>query len=427
MTSLSDIYGHEENLSKAISASASFEELLNICGVVSTDKSIFETRVDRGHDGREGRIDIIQPTTAGVVIVEVQYGTSDSSHARRLQNYASNFRRPAFVIWIAEEFRKEHIAIFEQAKTPVLCAKVIETEDGLTLRKASPIFWTKQTQAKRVKEAHKKCVELMEKLFSGQPSTYCYEKGFIPMQRFFGQTTYTSLSKARKDRYRDRYKGAAPRNKAWDFEANVEAIIEWYLQGHPKKTQFYLLKHSSFIQAKEQWKDEMACHWMLCNLSNDHPYLDMSYETDKLVRRLDHESRDGRWFWDRSFFAYQRLNSSEDPYCKLFQLEQLAELIQEEHLSGYSLGMGASIMAYAWDNPRYAGIKNGLLQSASIDTGIPQDKLQELGFLGLNKIVEFKQKLLAEHQGNNEFPLDNTLYRVYKEELRKFVELVLAS
>ena len=398
-----------------------------MCGVVSTDKSIFETRVDRGHDGREGRIDIIQPTTAGVVIVEVQYGTSDSSHARRLQNYASNFRRPAFVIWIAEEFRKEHIAIFEQAKTPVLCAKVIETEDGLTLRKASPIFWTKQTQAKRVKEAHKKCVELMEKLFSGQPSTYCYEKGFIPMQRFFGQTTYTSLSKARKDRYRDRYKGAAPRNKAWDFEANVEAIIEWYLQGHPKKTQFYLLKHSSFIQAKEQWKDEMACHWMLCNLSNDHPYLDMSYETDKLVRRLDHESRDGRWFWDRSFFAYQRLNSSEDPYCKLFQLEQLAELIQEEHLSGYSLGMGASIMAYAWDNPRYAGIKNGLLQSASIDTGIPQDKLQELGFLGLNKIVEFKQKLLAEHQGNNEFPLDNTLYRVYKEELRKFAELVLAS
>ena len=46
---LSEIYEHEENLSKAIASSESFEELLNTCGVVSTEKAIFEIRVDSGH------------------------------------------------------------------------------------------------------------------------------------------------------------------------------------------------------------------------------------------------------------------------------------------------------------------------------------------------------------------------------------------
>ena len=131
MEPLADIYGHEENLSKAIASSDSFEDLLNVCGVVSTEKARFETRVDRGHDEHEGRIDILQPTTAGIVIVEVQYGMSDGSHARRLQNYATNFRKPAFIIWVAEKFRKEHTALFEQAKTPVLCAQISQREEGL--------------------------------------------------------------------------------------------------------------------------------------------------------------------------------------------------------------------------------------------------------------------------------------------------------
>ena len=39
-TSLAEIYGHKENLSKAIASSDSFEELLNTCGVVSTEKAI---------------------------------------------------------------------------------------------------------------------------------------------------------------------------------------------------------------------------------------------------------------------------------------------------------------------------------------------------------------------------------------------------
>jgi hypothetical protein len=287
------MYGHEENLSKAIAESGSFEELLNACGVVPTEKAVYEKRVDLGHDDRQGRIDIIQPTTAGVVIVEVQYGTSDSSHARRLQNYATNFRKPAFVIWVAEKFRKEHIALFEQAKTPVLCAKVTCNEGVLTLSRASPIFWTKQSQEKRIKEAHRKCVELMSRLFTGKPSSYCYEKGFIPMQQFFGQTQYRSVSAKRAGKSKGEYIKDGPRNKAWDFEANIEAIIQWYLQGLPKKTHFYLLKHPGFRQAKEQWKDEMACYWMLCNMFNDHPYIDAAYEPDAGTRPIEHESRGG--------------------------------------------------------------------------------------------------------------------------------------
>lgn len=286
MTSLSEIYGHEENLSKAIAESDSFEELLNICGVVPTEKAIFETRVDLGHDDHEGRIDIIQPTTAGIVIVEVQYGTSDNSHAKRLQNYATNFRKPAFVIWVAEKFRKDHAALFEQAKTPVLCATVSQSDDLLKLKKASPINWTKQSQAKRIKEAHSKFLELFPRLF---------RKGgridFVPMHRFFGGVKYQSLTSRRKRLYKDLYKKIVQRNKPIDFESNIMAVIEWYLAGLPKKTHFYLLKHPSFQQKKEEWMDEMACHWMLCNLNNDHPFLDFSYlysMMDDLPRGRNH-------------------------------------------------------------------------------------------------------------------------------------------
>lgn len=106
MPLLSEIYGHEEKLSRAIAVCESFKELLSICGVLPTEKAIFETRVDLGHDGCKDRIDIIQPTTAGVVIVEVQYGKSDNNHALRLQNYATNFRKPAFVFGLPKNSGK---------------------------------------------------------------------------------------------------------------------------------------------------------------------------------------------------------------------------------------------------------------------------------------------------------------------------------
>ncbi len=74
-------------------------------------------------------------------------------------------------------------------------------------------------------------------MFAGKPAKDHYEKGYLPMQRFFGQKIYQSLSAARRNRYRDRYK-KCPINNAWDLEANVEAIIEWYLQGLLKKLSF---------------------------------------------------------------------------------------------------------------------------------------------------------------------------------------------
>jgi len=43
-------------------------------------------------------------------------------------------------------------------------------------------------------------------MFTGKPAKDHYEKGYLPMQKFFGQTIYQSLSAARKNRYRDRYK-----------------------------------------------------------------------------------------------------------------------------------------------------------------------------------------------------------------------------
>ena len=328
--SLSEIYGHEENLSKAIASSESFEELLNTCGVVSTEKAIFETRVDRGHDDHEGRIDILQPTTGGIVIVEVQYGTSDGSHAKRLQNYATNFRKPAFIIWVAEKFRKEHTALFQQAKTPVLCAKVSQSEDGIKVKKASPINWTKQSQAKRVREAHKKCLELMGKLFARREIKRQYyndEIEFLPMQSFMGGPFKKDNTWTRE------LSSYGAKFNPWDFEANVQRIIEHYLKGFPKKTHFYLLKHPSFVSTKEAWKDEMACYWMLANIGNDHPYLDMSchleVKSDCNYRDINHDSRGGPWSHGPWFFAHLKL-FSDDPYRKLWQHEALAELIEIE-------------------------------------------------------------------------------------------------
>lgn len=425
MTSLSEIYGHEENLSKAIAESDSFEDLLNICGVVPTEKAIFETRVDLGHDDHEGRIDIIQPTTAGVVIVEVQYGTSDNSHARRLQNYATNFRKPAFVVWVAEKFRKDHVALFEQEKTPVLCATVSQSDDLLKLKKASPIYWTKQSQAKRIREAHKKCLELMEKLFVGKPSTHCYEKGFIPMQKFFGQTEYHSLSSARAGRYKTRNRKGGARNKAWDFEQNVQAIIEWYLQGLPKKTQFYLLKHPSFVQTKEQWKDEMACYWMLCNMYNDHPYVDMAYETDDAYRRLDHESRNGLWKHGSYDFAHQGMYRS-DPYGRLFDHAEFAELVQIEQQSNYSKGTNCSILEYAWDMPKHAGIKDRLLGSLSIQLDIPMGRLIRLDYETFHILREYTESKFEEAKENNSYMTD-TNHSDCIDDCKRFADNLLTS
>lgn len=403
-SSLSDMYGHEENLSLAIANSSAFRELLNACGFELTECASLEMRVQYGHKGREGRIDILQPTTGGLVIVEVQYGISDSSHALRLQNYAKNFRDPAFVLWIAEGFRDEHLSVFEQAKVPVLCARICHDKHGLTLHKASPIRWTRQTQAKRERDGRKKCLALAARLFSESQSRLTFK----PMQSFFGQA---------QGRYAGRLM-AEPKNKPWNFEANVAAIIEWYLKGLPRKSQFYLLKHPSFLATKEQMKDEMAAYWMLMNQGNDHPYQDATCAEEPHVGH-DHPSRDGRWSSNGYFFAYQRLRSP-DRYAALFRIQELAEILEEEQRTGYSKGKNASVLEYRWESMR-----QNLLDK--LDVFVPAQDRDLITFDQYKKVEIYKQISWRQQLNNPDFPLDDKLYRSWKEDLQSYAEYVFTG
>ena len=74
-STLKNKYGHEENLSKAIANSKTLKDLLVKCGSEITEEASFEQKVEKGHQGHMGRIDIVQPTSSGIVIIEVQYGS----------------------------------------------------------------------------------------------------------------------------------------------------------------------------------------------------------------------------------------------------------------------------------------------------------------------------------------------------------------
>ena len=245
------------------------------------------------------------------------------------------------------------------------------------------------------------------------------------MQKFFGQTKYQSVSSARARRYKDRYKKEGARNKAWDFEQNVQAIIEWYLQGLPKKTQFYLLKHPSFVQTKEQWKDEMACYWMLCNMNNDHPYVDMAYQTGDAYKRLDHESRDGPWGHGAYFFAHQRMYSS-DPYGRLFDHAELAELVEIEQRSNYSKGTNCSILEYAWDMPKHSGVKDRLLGSLSIQLDIPMERMIQLDFETFHTLREYRERKFKEAKENNSY-MTNVNYSDCIDDCKRFADNLLTA
>ena len=266
-----------------------------------------------------------------------------------------------------------------------------QSEDGIKIKKASPINWTKQSQAKRVREAHKKCLELMGKLFARREikRQYCNDEiEFLPMQSFMGRPFKKDNTWTRE------LSGYGAKFNPWDFEANVQRIIEHYLKGFPKKTHFYLLKHPSFVLTKEAWKDEMACYWMLANIGNDHPYLDMSCDLETKsgcnYRDINHDSRGGPWSHGPWFFAHLRL-FSDDPYRKLWQLEALAALIEIEQKSGYAKGKGVSIMAYAWDLPDQESNKEWIVQRMHADTGIPIEDLRVLSFDDFEKVRKYKE------------------------------------
>lgn len=123
MTKLSQRFGHEENLSRYLLQSGQFEALLARAGFKIAGKGSLELPVKHGHKGHQGRLDIHQPTTAGVVIGEMQYGVSDSNHRNRFEGYVKSVSNAAAVVWVAEEFRTKDLDAVVNSKTPILCVK----------------------------------------------------------------------------------------------------------------------------------------------------------------------------------------------------------------------------------------------------------------------------------------------------------------
>lgn len=122
-------YGHEERLSRDI-ATHHMPRLLEQLGVVATMAPLLEAGVEKGPAGMGGRLDILQPTDAGVVIVENQYGVSDSFHLDKLEAYASNFSSVLCVVWIAEHFKPEHLRQVEELDFCVCCFQAVHSEGG---------------------------------------------------------------------------------------------------------------------------------------------------------------------------------------------------------------------------------------------------------------------------------------------------------
>jgi hypothetical protein len=129
-TSLQVRFGHEENFSRHLLESGQFEELLNRVGLRVTGEGALEVPVRHGHEGRSGRLDIHQPTTAGVVIGEIQYGTSDSNHCNRFAGYAKSFASPVAIVWVAEGFREKDLIAVASSKVPVICVQVKASAAG---------------------------------------------------------------------------------------------------------------------------------------------------------------------------------------------------------------------------------------------------------------------------------------------------------
>jgi hypothetical protein len=129
-TALQTRFGHEENLSRYLLESGQFAQLLSRAGFRLAGNGELEVPVAYGHEGKSGRLDIHQPTTAGVVIGEMQYGTSDSNHRNRFSGYVKSVANAAAVVWVAERFRDKDLADVATSKVPVLCVQAKEAADG---------------------------------------------------------------------------------------------------------------------------------------------------------------------------------------------------------------------------------------------------------------------------------------------------------
>ena len=161
-TALQARFGHEENFSRHLLESGQFAQLLGRAGFRPAGKGALEVPVRYGHKGREGRLDIHQPTTAGVVIGEMQYGTSDSNHRDRFDGYAKSVTNPAAIVWVAESFRDKDLSAVAMSKVPVLCVQAKETAKGeITLTVFGGARISAQSLEKRVAKAEAKAKQIL--------------------------------------------------------------------------------------------------------------------------------------------------------------------------------------------------------------------------------------------------------------------------
>lgn len=147
-------FGHEENFSRYLLKSGQFAQLLSRAGFTLAGEGSLEVPVAKGHEGHEGRLDIYQPTTAGVVIGEMQYGTSDSNHRNRFEGYAKSVASPAAIVWVAEKFREKDLDAVAQSKVPVVCVIAKETAlDKVVLTAVGGARLSTQSLEKRAAKA----------------------------------------------------------------------------------------------------------------------------------------------------------------------------------------------------------------------------------------------------------------------------------
>lgn len=162
-TALQARFGHEENFSRHLLESGVLDQLLKRVGLKTAGAGSLELPVRYGHKGHEGRLDIHQPTTAGTVIAEIQYGTSDSDHRNRFNGYLRSVSNPAAIVWFAERFRKKDLEAVAACRVPVLCAQVSLDKAGAVV--ASVLGGAKTallSAEKKEAAANKKAWELVK-------------------------------------------------------------------------------------------------------------------------------------------------------------------------------------------------------------------------------------------------------------------------
>lgn len=162
-TTLQARFGHEENFSRHLLESGQFGQLLSRAGLKLAGEGALEVPVQHGHKGHNGRLDIHQPTTAGVVIGEMQYGTSDSNHRNRFEGYAKNFANPVAIVWIAERFRDKDLAAVALSKVPVVCVQAkLSAAGGIKLAIVGGARLSVLSLEKRVAKANARAEALLE-------------------------------------------------------------------------------------------------------------------------------------------------------------------------------------------------------------------------------------------------------------------------